>query len=305
MPCYDPRHGYRSKRVNPQSGKRSIVFNRNDGFSDMPVSVPCGQCIGCRLERSRQWAMRCVHEAQMYQNNCFITLTYNAENLPKNGSLDKTVLQKFMKRLRKEHGEGIRFYACGEYGDQNARPHYHICLFNFDFPDKLPFTVNNGFRLYVSQSLARLWPYGFSTIGELNFETAAYTARYVTKKMTGEKAEQHYRVMDEETGEYWDLQPEFNLMSRRPGIGKLWLEKYVKDIYPYDFCVLRDKKLKPPKFYDNVFDKWDPQQMEKVRSRRKNVAKRRASSNTLMRLHTKEKIQKIKLKQLKRRLEND
>ena len=104
MACYYPLKGYRARAVNPKTGKRSIVFDSSLGFMDMPVEFACGQCIGCRIERSRQWAIRCVHEAQLYEANCFITLTYAPEHLPKNGSLVLEHFQKFMKRLRKRVG---------------------------------------------------------------------------------------------------------------------------------------------------------------------------------------------------------
>ena len=129
MPCFSPLDGYRSRTVNA-SGKRSIVFDIHEGFHDRPVSVPCGQCVGCRLEKSRQWAMRCVHEASLYDENCFITLTYDDEFLPVGGSLDKGAFPRFMKRLRKKfEPRRIRFYHAGEYGDRFGRPHYHALLF--------------------------------------------------------------------------------------------------------------------------------------------------------------------------------
>ena len=136
MPCYRPIKGYRSRRLNAETGKRPVVFNPRDGFYDQPVDLPCGQCIGCRLERSRQWAIRCVHEASLHERNCFITLTYRDECLPTNGSLDLDAFQKFMKRLRRRFGEGVRFFHCGEYGENFGRPHYHAILFNLDFSDK-------------------------------------------------------------------------------------------------------------------------------------------------------------------------
>ena len=136
MPCYNPLKGYRSRTLNA-SGKRSIVFNLREGYVDQPIEVPCGQCIGCRLERSRQWAVRCVHEASLYKNNCFVTLTYSDDKLPSDGSLHFDHFQKFMKRLRRFYDDSrIRFFHCGEYGEQYSRPHYHCCLFNFDFVDK-------------------------------------------------------------------------------------------------------------------------------------------------------------------------
>ena len=133
MPCYTPLKGWRSQE-RTESGKRAITFRLREGYADMPVDVPCGQCIGCRLERSRQWAVRCMHEASLYENNCFITLTYNEDHIPSDGSLKKDHFQKFMKRLRKKFGAGIRFFHCGEYGAELSRPHYHAILFNFDPP---------------------------------------------------------------------------------------------------------------------------------------------------------------------------
>ena len=89
-------------RTRSQNGKFPIVFTPKDGYYDMPIQVPCGQCAGRRLDQSKQWALRCVHEAQVHDENCFITLTYNNENLPKDGSLNKRDFQLFMKRLIKE-----------------------------------------------------------------------------------------------------------------------------------------------------------------------------------------------------------
>ena len=188
MACYHPLKGYRSSELT-KNGKRKIVFNRNQGYADLPVTVPCGQCIGCRLERSRQWAIRCHHEASLYENNSFITLTYADEYLPQNGSLDLNAQQKFFKRLRKKYGSGIRFYACGEYGSKFGRPHYHACLFNHDFADKTLWKITNDVPLYRSSSLEELWPYGHSSVGNVTFQSAAYVARYILKKITGEHAD--------------------------------------------------------------------------------------------------------------------
>ena len=119
MPCYHPIPGYRAKSTNP-SGKRSIVFNLSEGFKNFAVSVPCGRCIGCRLERARQWSIRCIHEASLYEANCFVTLTYDDDNLPLDGSLRPRDMVLFLKRLRKRFGPGIRFFQCGEYGDKSS-----------------------------------------------------------------------------------------------------------------------------------------------------------------------------------------
>ena len=200
MPCYHPLKGYKSKERN-KSGKRSIVFNIKEGLYDQHVTVPCGQCIGCRLERSRQWAIRCSHEAQMHEKNCFITLTFSDEHLPEDRSVDVRHFQLFMKRLRKRYGDGIRFFHCGEYGDHFGRPHYHACIFNHDFEDKKIWKQSgSGEIIYRSASLEELWPYGYSSVGEVTFESAAYVARYITKKVTGDPAQEHYEYIDPKSG---------------------------------------------------------------------------------------------------------
>ncbi len=188
MACFGPLKGWPSKKLTP-SGKRQVVFNISQAYTDRPVNIPCGQCIGCRLDKSKQWAIRCVHEASLYDNNSFITLTYNTEHLPEDRSLEVRVFQLFMKRLRKRFGTKIRFYACGEYGDQNGRPHYHACLFNHDFQDKKLWKRGKdpSLDLYRSADLEKLWPYGYSSIGEVTFQSAAYVARYIMKKITGPK----------------------------------------------------------------------------------------------------------------------
>lgn len=238
MPCYNPLQGYRSRHLNA-SGKRSIAFNIHDGFIDQPITVPCGQCIGCRLERSRQWAIRCVHEASLYDENCFVTLTYDNAHLPDDGSLDKTHFQKFMKRLRKYYGNyRLRYFHCGEYGERFARPHYHLCIFGFDFPDKELWKETSGGKLYISDTLNEIWGKGYCVLGDVTFESAAYVARYITKKITGDKADEHY--VDKKTGVL--RLPEYITMSRRPGIGSDWYSKYSTDAFPSDFIVIRGKK---------------------------------------------------------------
>jgi len=295
MPCFRPLKGYRSRVVNPSTGKRSIVFNSREGYYDFPVDLPCGQCIGCRLERSRQWAIRCSHEAALHDDNCFITLTYDDVNLPSDGSLNKKHFQDFMKRLRFRFGSGIRFFHCGEYGEKFARPHYHACLFNFDFPDKLLWKTVGENRLYRSEALEELWPFGFSTIGSVTFESAAYVARYITKKVTGDRAGGHYggRVA------------EYTTMSRRPGIAKGWLERFRSDVYPSDFVVLREKKMKPPKYYDRQFEIEYPKDYAKVMLRRKLKGRRLALKNPESRLAVREEVQFLRFKQLKRGYENE
>ena len=171
MVCYYPLLAVRTnddsvRIIGSKRNKSDRRFNARYTRADYTDSfeLPCGQCIGCRLEYSRQWAIRCMHEASLYEDNCFITLTYDQDHLPHDRSLNKSHFQKFMKRLRKRFGGGIRFYHCGEYGERTRRPHYHACIFNFDFSDKKLFKIVNNHRLYTSEQLEELWPFGFSTM---------------------------------------------------------------------------------------------------------------------------------------------
>lgn len=217
--------------------------------------IPCGQCIGCRLERSRQWAIRISHEASLYEHNCFITLTYMDKFCP--FSLDVRHFQLFMKRLRKKFGNGIRFFHCGEYGDLNFRPHYHACLLNFDFPDKKLYYVNNGYNYYLSESLSELWPFGIHLISDLTFDSAGYVARYVLKKLTGDSA-----------SAYGDRKAPYVTMSRRPGIGRAWIDKYLEQTYNHDFLIINGHKCLPPKFYDKVLQETHPDWFDFIKEQR-------------------------------------
>lgn len=339
MPCYHPLQGYRSK-----ADGKSIVFNPAYGWVDRPITIPCGQCIGCRLERSRQWAMRCVHESQLHEDNSFITLTYDNEHLPEDRSLHKEDFQDFMKRLRKKFvpknpfdkktqknkydafmkKHGIRYYHCGEYGEQCkncgqnkmtcesttkcweptfGRPHYHAILFGIDFDDKELYTIINGERLYKSDTLSRIWGKGFVSIGSVTFESAAYVARYVMKKINGKDKEDHYLRVDYSSGEVINpLEPEYTTMSRRPGIAADWFRKYKDDVFPSDNIHLNGKTLKPPKFYDKMFTDLEPLEMEKVKKRRMIEMHKHRDDNTPQRLLSKEKVKQAQLNKLVRNL---
>lgn len=293
MPCFHPLKGWLSRNVNP-TGKRSIVFNVSDAYIDLPVTVPCGQCRGCRLERSREWAVRCVHEASLYKENCFITLTYNDNFLPDRGSLVKKHFQDFMKRLRKRVGK-VRFFQCGEYGEGLSRPHFHACLFGYDFPDRVFFTRRNGCNLFTSAILSSVWPFGFSLVGDVTFESAAYVARYIMKKISGDKSDEHYGGKE----------PEYTTMSRRPGIGLEWFKKFRDDVFPHDFMVIRGGiKCKPSRYYDNKYDLTNGKEFALIKGAR--IRKALASpDNTMARLRVREQCLAAKLSTLRRGLENE
>ncbi|AXH75297.1 MAG: replication initiator protein [Microviridae sp.] len=199
-----------------------------------------------------------MHEAQLHKRNCVVTLTYDPEHVPADGSLHYRHFQLFMKKLRKRHGK-VRFFVCGEYGDKDWRPHFHACLFGYRPGDLRPWSKSrSGSQLFRSPELESLWPAGHSLVGELDFESAAYIARYIMKKVTGDAAESHYNRINFETGELLSLEPEFIHMSLRPGIGAEWFSKFHTDVYPKGMVVSRGHEARPPKFYDRRFAKLDP-----------------------------------------------
>lgn len=290
MPCYSPVRAWRSRTKN-ENGKYPLVFKCSDGYTDQELQIPCGRCIGCRLERSRQWAVRCVHEASLYKNNCFITLTYDDEHLPPGNTLVKRDFQLFMKRLRKKFGSKIRFYQCGEYGGQTERPHYHACIFNFDFPDKKHYSNTfEGHKIYTSEALAQLWNLGFTTLGAVSFHSAAYVARYITKKITGPTANDHYN----------GRLPEYCTMSK--SIGLDWYKKYHSDLYPDDFVVINGSKQSVPKYYDLQLDKTDPEQLKTLKAIRRQ-SQVNNPDNTLRRLDVRLDCKLAATQTLKRSIE--
>lgn len=257
MPCYRPLSAWRTPGVN-----NGITFGRGKYFDhSMPIMLPCGQCIGCRLERSRRWAVRLMHESQFHACSSFLTLTYDDDHLPSDGSLRVEDFQLFMKRLRRGSGTPLRFFHCGEYGETTGRPHYHCVLFGEDFSGDRVFykTTRAGHRLYTSKVLNERWDQGRAWIGDLSFESAAYVARYCLKKVTGERAGEHYG----------GRKAEYVTMSRRPGIGAGFFGRYSEEIYRSDSVVLRGREMLPPPFYDKLLEKIDPALMGRVKRERK------------------------------------
>ena len=244
-----------------------------------------------------------MHEASMHDDNCFITLTYDEDHLPWDGSLNKKHFQDFMKRLRWHNsGKSIRYFQCGEYGENFQRPHYHALLFNHDFQDKTLWTETDGIRTYVSEDLGRHWPWGFSTVGSLTWESAAYCARYSIKKRTGDDAEEHYwRILA--TDLEIQLEPEYATMSLKPAIGKTWFEEYRDDCFPSDYITEKGRKLRIPKYYDKLLADHNKQEAEAIKRHRKQRARERASDCTPTRLAQREICAKARLTSLKRNLE--
>lgn len=285
-----------SKEVG-KSGKRGITFNRSASFSGVPLRLPCGQCVGCRLDRSLQWAVRCMHEKQLHTSSAFVTLTYDEDNLPEGGTLVMEDHQKFMKRLRHHMGKGIRFYMCGEYGETTKRPHYHYLFFNRDFSDKKFYKLAKaGERLYTSEWLRELWPHGHNVIGDVSLESCAYVARYIVDKINGEPATNHYRVVTAD-GVIVDRRPEFTAGSRKPGLAAEWYAKYGRHSHlSGDFAVLNGKRVRMPRFYDNKYEVIDASGLDVLKRRRRRNAIRHRKNNQVDRLRVREVVMLKKLK---------
>jgi hypothetical protein len=309
MSCLYPKRVWRRTATPDKSGKWPIsfkeIFNYSDGSPGIQLKIPCGQCRGCRYDKTRAWALRCMHEASLHPLNSFVTITYNRDYLPEYESLSLNDITAFLKAVRYRMGK-FRYYYCGEYGSRNARPHYHILFFGLDWPDKYLWTVDKGNRIYRSDTLEKCWSKGFSTIGDVTFASAAYVARYILKKITGKGAEDHYLKVNKETGEIIsDRLPEFTNMSRRPGIAREWFEKYQDDIYNEDVMVYQPgKKMRPPRYYDELFAANHSEEFALIKERRKEYAEDLAEKIDVQ-LKSKAVILDKKLKRLKRSLEGD
>lgn len=288
MSCFHPQTAV-VLGVNKQTGKKILKFLGQSGpfnYSGKEVvQVPCGQCIGCRIDRSREWANRCMLELQYHDSAYFVTLTYDDFHVPKSYYADpetgeahtsltlcKRDFQLWMKRLRKKFSDDkIRFFACGEYGGETKRPHYHAIVFGLHLSDLVKYkTVREGdsyYTYYNSESIQETWPNGFVVVGEVTWESCAYVARYVTKKLTGDLAEFYDK---------FNLVPEFSDMSRRPGIARQYYDDHGKEIYDNAYINVSTpkggRKFKPPHYFDRLFDIDCPGSLDELKVRRKRNA---------------------------------
>lgn len=274
MPCLSPVEGW----FTPQGLSFKPPKGKIDGE---PVKVACRNCIGCKVDRSKEWSVRIMHEAQLHDENMFITLTYREADLPQDQGLHHSHFQAFMKRLRqyalRHHGKKrIAYYMCGEYGDKFGRPHYHAIIFGLKMPD-----IKKYGKLYNSQKLEDIWQLGYTSVGTVTLESSAYVARYILKKITGDDAERHYvkAFVDEETGEIvetFKVEPEYNRMSTRPAIGKEWFKMYSGDFGndpENQVCHINGKTFPMPQYYLKRLKIQDPDKYEKVLEARTRHAK--------------------------------
>lgn len=306
MGCDGPLTAYRPAAGAPDG---RLVFDKRKSNSGVAITVPCGQCSGCKLETSRQWAVRCLHELKTQPPgtaSSFVTFTYNNEHLPYGYTLSLTHYQTLLKRIRELHGPGLRFFGCGEYGEKFGRPHYHIILFNYRPPDCKLYSRGAEHNLYTSDILTETWGKGDVKIGDVTFDSCAYVARYCLKKITGPKAKAHYSIITE-TGDRLDRTPEFLTQSRRPGIGFDYYHKYKSELLNHDTIVINGHEVSPPRYYDKLTEKSDANMrrglqstiIEKIKTKRRAKAFTAAvkADNTSRRRRTKELVRAAKLKQ--------
>jgi len=249
MPCRSPLKGYKNPDGTVSFGSRSSSLGRF-GL----ITFRCGVCRDCRLYRAREWSIRAYHEGQLHEASCFIDLTFATEP----PSVSKRDLQLFFKRLRKSlPGVTLKYFAVGEYGENLSRPHYHVCLFGWDPPDRYPWRRSKkGTLLYRSPHLETVWTEGFVTVSDMTAEAAGYAARYTLKKINGDLQESHYEGRT----------PEFNLCSS--GLGKGWIEKYWKDVFRNDSVIYQGKECPVPRYYTKWLQKEHPLEFEALQQRR-------------------------------------
>lgn len=241
MTCYSPLQGYRTR-------DGDVVWSARKG-TDSHITVSCGRCVGCRVSRSRSWALRITHEAKLWPSSWFVTLTYS--DPPPGGSLRYRDVQLFLKRLRKAVPTRIRFFCVGEYGSLLSRPHYHLCLFNAELADRKPLSLNS--RSFTSRTLESAWGLGYVQVDQLNYSTAAYAARYIFKKISGDQADEHYQVVDAD-GVVHRVEPEF---------------------FRGDSVISAGREFPLPRYYDRLQKRRDPSILEAAREGRESRAMQR------------------------------
>ena len=265
MSCYHPLLYNRSDLLNPETGKFQGYVSRwippeeriYDGHYTY-IDIPCGKCIGCRLEYAQNWANRMSLEASLWPSDriFFLTMTYDNMHLPvvvKDGVLSSTLVKRhvqlFMKRLRFHFApDKIRFFCSGEYGDKTNRPHYHAIVFGLPLNDLVFYSRSAiGNNYYNSPTLDKLWDQGFVVVSQANWQTMNYTARYVVKKLRGFDA-----IAYKMSG----IEPPFSLMSNRPGIGA---GAYDPEMFSKSCIVLSNGRTASiPRYFKKILERSDP-----------------------------------------------
>lgn len=330
MPCYRPIMAVKvhrtEKRFYTVNGKRKLFFGARASGLVMTfpeheiVKVPCYNCIGCKKRRSQEWGVRCQSEVQFYNRTCMINLTYNREQLPIAsqsglGTLCPRDLNLFFKKLRVflQRKKGItdtKYFACGEYGENRGRPHYHAIFYGWDFPSemnasppvaRMPEKNNPGKEdvpLYSHPDLTRLWGKGAAFFSpNVGGAAAYYVAKYCMKNLSGDAKTKEF----EDTGR----EPPFNRMSH--GLGDRYYDRYKADIYPRDYIITEPggPQLPIPRRFDNLLQKESEEYLEWIKSQRIAKSEKDHKNQTPERMRVREELAEIKAKLYhKRRLDS-
>lgn len=282
VPCFHPLTAYRTEAGD-------VVFERHAKVNAVEeLQLPCGRCLSCLKGRAEDWAVRVMHEARMHEHSWFVTLTYSDEHLPSDGSLRPMDVKRFLQRLRRAVAPAkVRYFLGGEYGDKTSRPHYHAIFFGFPLTDLEPIgDSGRGNPLYRSATLERCWPHGFVSLGTVTHESARYVGQYCVDASVSAGGQRHSaerEKIDPDTGEViaGRFLPDgrvapFGRMSRRPGIGRAFLDAYGSDVFVPGFVVTADARIKRiPRYYEKVLESSDPDRLEELRWSRREYAKRR------------------------------
>jgi len=293
MQCTNPITAYWSLE-NSNKGRKLVTFDHSRS-NKQKILLPCRKCISCKLAHARDWVIRMQHESMMHEDNCFITLTYNDESMPQNGSLRYIDFQKFIKAIRQKTGLKLRYYVCGEYGENPmpaygstdelpgyGRPHWHAIIFGYDPKDKTLWREGKN-KIYRSKEVEKCWWQGHSEIGNVSYGSISYTANYVLKQTGHYKSELEYSRVHPFTGDLIPIEPEHAHMSTNPAIGKTWYDKYAQtDLWPNDFTVIDGKKYRVPDYYGKLLRDADPDRYVEIKfARRKALKKTKSTPNQL------------------------
>ncbi|QKI28935.1 VP4 [Kummerowia striata gokushovirus] len=264
MSCTSPMKLYKRDPAK-FGGVAGMTGNPKKSLTGEPMTLNCGKCINCRLAYSREWALRIMHEVQVTDGECsFLTLTYDDEHLPRDYGLHYEDFKLFMYRVRNT-GRKVRFFMCGEYGEETGRPHFHAVFFNCSFADKRFYKTIRGVPYYCSDELTKIWGNGLIIFSDVTLASAGYVARYNVKKVTGDAAEEAYSFVHPETGEVFTREPPFCQPSLKPGIGYDWFMRYYSDVFPCDFIVHSGKKFPVPRYYLKLYEQISAMSAEEIK----------------------------------------
>lgn len=328
MPCTSPIVGVRDQDGRVRTRRGEFTKAAHD-LGD--IGLPCGRCLDCRIANQRNWALRCEHEAQFHRHpdgsskTAFLTLTYDDDSVPRDLSVDIREWQLFAKRLRqhrwrqhrkqnpgtktaelKKTFQSFRFLAVGEYGGERLRPHYHALLFGEDFADdRVKLYDKHDQVYYQSATLAQLWPNGIHYLQEMHPATINYVCRYTIDKIDTREVDQITERVDFLTGEVWHVNKPFATMSRRPGIGARWYEKWKHDVFPRDKVISQGREQPVPRYYSNKLKEENPELWEQISQERQKFTARQADQQTPERRLVRKKITKDKLRNFKQKRKLD